>query len=87
MLLQQEVARIVPLTGQVTLMPYVTLDQGWVSGDSTQYLAGNYLMSTSIGARLYANNISIDGFIGRGLQAPRSIDKDTTGGFRVTIYN
>ncbi|MEL0619545.1 ShlB/FhaC/HecB family hemolysin secretion/activation protein [Psychrobacter proteolyticus] len=87
MLLQQEMARIVPLTGQVTLMPYMTLDQGWVGGDSTEYLAGNYLMSTSVGARLYANNISIDGFVGKGLQAPRSIDKDTTGGFRITIYN
>lgn len=87
MLLQQEMARIVPLTGQVTLMPYMTLDQGWVGGDSTEYLAGNYLMSTSVGARLYASNISIDGFIGKGIQAPRSIDKDATGGFRVTIYN
>lgn len=87
MLLQQEVARIMPLMGQVTMMPYITLDQGWVSGDSTQYLAGNYLMSTSIGARLYAKNISIDGFIGKGLQAPRSIDKDATGGFRVAVYN
>ena len=87
MLLQQEVSRVVPLTGQVTLMPYMTLDQGWVGGDSTKYLAGNYLMSTSLGARLYANNISIDGFIGKGIQAPRTVDKDTTGGFRVTIYN
>lgn len=87
MLLQQEVARIVPFTRQVTLMPYITLDQGWVGGDSTEYLAGDYLMSTSIGTRVYANNISIDGFIGKGLQAPRSIDKDVTGGFKVTVYN
>lgn len=87
MLLQQEVARIVPLPNQVTIMPYVTLDQGWVNGDSAQFLAGKYLVSSSIGARLYSSNISIDGFIGKSLQAPSSFDKDTVGGFRVTVYN
>ena len=87
MLLQQEIARILPLPNQMTLMPYVTVDQGWVDGDSTQYLAGKYLVSTSLGARLYASNISIDGFVGKSLQAPDSFDKDTVGGFRVTVYN
>lgn len=86
-LLQQEVARVLPATEKVTIMPYLALDQGWVGGESTQYLSGNYLMSTSIGARIYANNISIDSFIGKGLQAPQSIDKSTTGGFKITIYN
>lgn len=87
MLLQQEIARILPLPNQMTLMPYFTLDQGWVDGDSTQFLAGKYLVSTSFGARLYSSNISIDGFIGKSLQAPSSFDKDTVGGFRVTVYN
>jgi len=87
MLLQQEIARILPLPNQMTLMPYVTVDQGWVDGDSTQFLAGKYLLSSSLGARLYASNISIDGFVGRSLQAPDSFDKDTVGGFRVTVYN
>lgn len=87
MLLQQEVARIVPLPNQVTIMPYVTLDQGWVDGDSTQFLAGKYLVSSSIGARLYSNNISIDSFIGKSIKAPSSFDKETVGGFRVTVYN
>ncbi|MGP4716880.1 ShlB/FhaC/HecB family hemolysin secretion/activation protein [Psychrobacter sp. T6-6] len=87
MLLQQEIARILPLPNQMTLMPYVTVDQGWVDGDSTQFLAGKYLLSSSLGARLYASNISIDGFVGKSLQAPDSFDKDTVGGFRVTVYN
>lgn len=87
MLLQQEIARILPLPNQMTLMPYITVDQGWVDGDSTQFLAGKYLVSTSLGARLYASNISVDGFIGKSLQAPDSFDKDTVGGFRVTVYN
>ncbi|WP_298979136.1 ShlB/FhaC/HecB family hemolysin secretion/activation protein [uncultured Psychrobacter sp.] len=87
MLLQQEIARILPLPNQMTLMPYVTVDQGWVDGDSTQFLAGKYLVSSSLGARLYASNISIDGFVGKSLQAPDSFDKDTVGGFRVTVYN
>lgn len=87
MLLQQEIARILPLPNQMTLMPYITVDQGWVDGDSTQFLAGKYLVSTSLGARLYASNISVDGFIGKSLQAPDSFDEDTVGGFRVTVYN
>ena len=86
-LLQQEVAKIMSLDNNITLMPYVTLDQGWVDGPSTQYLAGRYLMSTSLGARIYSQNISIDGFVGRGLQAPRSIDKDASAGFKITLYN
>ena len=68
-------------------MPYIKVDQAWVDGDSTQFLAGKYLVSTSLGARLYASNISVDGFIGKSLQAPDSFDKDTVGGFRVTVYN
>lgn len=87
LLLQQEVAKILSVNNQITLVPYITLDQGWVDGPSTEYLAGRYLMSTSLGARLYSKNISIDGFIGRGLQAPRSIDKQTSAGFKVTLYN
>lgn len=87
MLLQQEIARILPLPNQMTLMPYITVDQGWVDGDSTEFLAGKYLVSSSIGARLYSNNISIDGFVGKSIQAPNSFDKDTVGGFRVTLYN
>ena len=87
MLLQQEIARIITLPNQMTLMPYVTVDQGWVDGDSTQFLAGKYLVSSSLGARLYSSNISVDGFIGKSLQAPSSFDKDTVGGFRVTVYN
>jgi len=87
MLLQQEIARILPLPNQMTLMPYVTIDQGWVDGDSTQFLAGKYLVSSSLGARLYASNISIDGFVGKSLQSPDSFNKDTVGGFRVTVYN
>lgn len=85
LIVQQEIGRIIPVL-DMTLMPYATLDQGFVSGESTEYLAGIHLVGTSLGLRLYSPNMSLDTFVGRGLKAPRQMDKDSTAGFRFSIF-
>lgn len=85
LVLQQEVGRILGVS-DVTLMPYVTLDQGMVNGASTEFLAGKQLMGTSLGVRVFSPSMSLDAFVGRGLKAPKQMDKSTAAGFRFSIF-
>lgn len=70
-----------PLANQL----YVGIDQGWVSGDSTQYLAGKSLIGSVLGLRLFGQHFTLDGFIGKPLSAPKGISKDSNAGFQLSI--
>lgn len=67
------------------LQPYFALDQGRVSGDSSRFMAGRYLLGSVIGIRLYDKSFSLDGFWGKGLIAPFATKGDSTTGFSLSV--
>lgn len=64
---------------------YLGVDQGWVNGPNTRYIAGKKLTGAVLGIRSYYHGVSLDAFAGRGLSAPPGIDKDLTGGFSLSF--
>ncbi len=85
LIVQQEIGRILPVL-DMTLMPYATLDQGFVAGENTEGLAGKHLVGTSLGLRLFAPSMSLDTFVGRGLKAPKQMDKSSTAGVKFSVF-
>lgn len=86
LLIKQEIGRIFNPSAQFTLIPYITLDQGLVYGDWTEYLSNNQLISSTFGMKLYYPNFSLNGFIGKALKAPREVEKETVTGFSASVY-
>lgn len=82
--LQQELAWQMPLQSLSNQL-YIGVDQGWVDGASTQYLSGRSLVGGILGIRLYDQSFALDAFIGKGLYAPKGIDKNSNVGFRATV--
>lgn len=64
---------------------YFGVDQGWVNGPNTRFIAGKKLAGAVLGIRSYYQGLSLDAFAGRGFSAPRGIDKDLTGGFSLSF--
>lgn len=86
LLIKQEIGRIFNPSAQFTLIPYITLDQGLVYGDWTEYLSNNQLISSTFGMKLYYPNFSLNGFIGKALKAPKEVEKETVTGFSASVY-
>lgn len=84
-LLQQELARTFALNNKIALQPYLTFDQGVVGGASTHYLSGTQLVGTSVRLRIFSDNLSLDGFVGKSIKAPEHIGNDTQAGFKLSI--
>ncbi|MBR0573025.1 MULTISPECIES: ShlB/FhaC/HecB family hemolysin secretion/activation protein [Pasteurellaceae] len=88
LVVQQELGRLVRLSSikNITLMPYLTLDYGFVSGESTRHLAGKSLAGSTLGVKIFGSHLSLDAFIGYGIKAPKKIKKDLVTGFKVSIF-
>lgn len=64
---------------------YAGLDQGLVSGEGTQYYSDRYLLGSVIGLRSQFKHMNGEFFIGRGLFAPKHIEKETVTGFNLSF--
>ncbi|OPH33761.1 ShlB/FhaC/HecB family hemolysin secretion/activation protein [Moraxella atlantae] len=64
---------------------YMGIDQGWVGGESTKYLADKSLTGAVLGLRLFSQNFTLDGFISKPLDAPNGISKDSNAGFQLSV--
>ena len=78
--LQQELIWQIPNAfGKQQTQGYIAFDQGRVAGEYSRSDAKK-LLGAAIGARHYHKNISLDGFVARGLYAPNFIAKETVFG-------
>ncbi len=64
---------------------YAGLDQGLVTGEGTQYYSDRYLLGSVVGLRTQFKHINGEFFVGRGLVAPRHIQKDIISGFNLSF--
>lgn len=64
---------------------YAGLDQGLVSGEGTQYYSDRYLLGSVVGLRTQFKHINGEFFIGKGLIAPKHLNKEMITGFNLSF--
>lgn len=62
---------------------YWGLDRGWVSGGGVFYQQNHQLIGSVLGFKAYYPQASLDGFIGKGLLAPDTVNKAFNMGFKL----
>lgn len=72
-----------PLASDISV--YAGLDAGQIGGDSAAYLPGRRLTGTVVGLRGGVAGISYDVFTGRGIRAPKGVDKAPVIGVQVAV--
>lgn len=64
---------------------YAGIDQGLVSGNLTEYYSGRYMLGSVLGVRSQFKHMNGDFFIGKGLIAPKHVDKESIAGFSLSL--
>ena len=80
--LQQELNWNTPLPNSSL---YLGVDHGWIGGESALFNRGTQLTGGVLGLRTYYRQLSLDAFVGRGLDAPEGLSKQTVAGFNLNL--
>ena len=80
--LQQELNWNIPLPNSSL---YLGIDHGWIGGESAIFNRGTQLTGGVLGLRTYYRQLSLDAFVGRGLDAPEGLSKQTVAGFNLNL--